>query len=281
MKPMPNNMGPTASAYYPMGGMGAGTNPTQAMMSGDWICPSCRDLVFARNNQCRRCSTPRPLDSQETAVSPSAPPDGGCAAFPPAHPGFPSFPAGFPGGAGRCPGGAAYPAYPGLNPAKFQVPMVGTVGCNPSQRAEFWKRRINREGLTVVSEHESLLDPGLNARLDALSQGIQIGRVEPASRGHSSSGGSSWSFCSPSSRLGRSRANQAGQSIVTKRPATGSSISSAAVSSTGGSYVSGMTGSAVASTMLRAELQEETERRMKAEAELDKLRTMLGEGTVH
>ena len=30
------------------------------MMNGDWICPSCRDLQFARNAVCRKCSTPRP-----------------------------------------------------------------------------------------------------------------------------------------------------------------------------------------------------------------------------
>jgi len=30
------------------------------MMPGDWTCPNCQDLVFARNNACRRCSTPKP-----------------------------------------------------------------------------------------------------------------------------------------------------------------------------------------------------------------------------
>eukprot|EP00418_Pyrodinium_bahamense_P072646 CAMPEP_0179091870 /NCGR_PEP_ID=MMETSP0796-20121207/41989_1 /TAXON_ID=73915 /ORGANISM="Pyrodinium bahamense, Strain pbaha01" /LENGTH=335 /DNA_ID=CAMNT_0020789467 /DNA_START=41 /DNA_END=1049 /DNA_ORIENTATION=- len=32
----------------------------QQMMPGDWTCPNCQDLVFARNNACRRCSTPKP-----------------------------------------------------------------------------------------------------------------------------------------------------------------------------------------------------------------------------
>merc|ERR550514_1388224 len=27
---------------------------------GDWLCPGCGDLQFARNFTCRRCSTPKP-----------------------------------------------------------------------------------------------------------------------------------------------------------------------------------------------------------------------------
>merc|ERR1712185_7026 len=27
---------------------------------GDWICPGCLDLQFARNAQCRKCNTPNP-----------------------------------------------------------------------------------------------------------------------------------------------------------------------------------------------------------------------------
>lgn len=34
----------------------------QAMMSGDWICPACGDLVFARNTSCRRCKAEKPPD---------------------------------------------------------------------------------------------------------------------------------------------------------------------------------------------------------------------------
>lgn len=28
--------------------------------SGDWVCPDCQDLNFARNNQCRKCGLPKP-----------------------------------------------------------------------------------------------------------------------------------------------------------------------------------------------------------------------------
>merc|ERR1719247_1712724 len=34
--------------------MTAGTKP------GDWFCPSCNDLQFAKNTQCRKCGTPNP-----------------------------------------------------------------------------------------------------------------------------------------------------------------------------------------------------------------------------
>jgi len=71
-KPLPYNLGPQASAYYPMGGMGAVSSAPQAMLSGDWICPSCQDLVFARNNQCRRCGTARPVDGAGTSPGAAA-----------------------------------------------------------------------------------------------------------------------------------------------------------------------------------------------------------------
>lgn len=33
------------------------------MQAGDWTCPGCQDHQFARNSQCRRCNTPKPLDA--------------------------------------------------------------------------------------------------------------------------------------------------------------------------------------------------------------------------
>lgn len=39
---------------FPAGGGGTDMRP------GDWLCPRCNDHVFAKNNACRRCSTPRP-----------------------------------------------------------------------------------------------------------------------------------------------------------------------------------------------------------------------------
>mmetsp|Transcript_85503 Transcript_85503/g.238647 ORF Transcript_85503/g.238647 Transcript_85503/m.238647 type:complete len:322 (+) Transcript_85503:109-1074(+) len=38
----------------------AGGANNQRAMPGDWNCPKCRDLQFARNKQCRMCGTPKP-----------------------------------------------------------------------------------------------------------------------------------------------------------------------------------------------------------------------------
>merc|ERR1719350_2477245 len=49
--------GVAAPAMGPMpmaGGRG------QMQMPGDWSCPACGDLQFARNSVCRMCSTPKP-----------------------------------------------------------------------------------------------------------------------------------------------------------------------------------------------------------------------------
>merc|ERR1719305_1991298 len=46
-----------------MGGAAGAEHTTTgrvAMMPGDWLCPKCGDLVFARNIACRRCLTPKP-----------------------------------------------------------------------------------------------------------------------------------------------------------------------------------------------------------------------------
>jgi len=48
----------TQASYAPT----AGGN-LQSMKPGDWICPQCKDLQFARNTACRRCSAPRPAES--------------------------------------------------------------------------------------------------------------------------------------------------------------------------------------------------------------------------
>jgi len=47
-----------------MGGLGAGKgggSGTPAPRTGDWFCPTCHDLQFARNSQCKRCGTPSPV----------------------------------------------------------------------------------------------------------------------------------------------------------------------------------------------------------------------------
>merc|ERR1719428_1474981 len=43
------------------GGKGSGSMP------GDWICPHCGDLQFARNQSCRKCQAPR--DYQQTSLA--------------------------------------------------------------------------------------------------------------------------------------------------------------------------------------------------------------------
>merc|ERR1719436_1088404 len=39
-------------------GGGGGSSP--AAKPGDWICPNCGDLVFARRTECKMCGTPNP-----------------------------------------------------------------------------------------------------------------------------------------------------------------------------------------------------------------------------
>merc|ERR1719424_2163327 len=41
-----------------MGGFGGAAQPQR---EGDWSCPSCGDLQFARNMVCRKCGTPNPV----------------------------------------------------------------------------------------------------------------------------------------------------------------------------------------------------------------------------
>mmetsp|Transcript_25506 Transcript_25506/g.66592 ORF Transcript_25506/g.66592 Transcript_25506/m.66592 type:complete len:512 (+) Transcript_25506:118-1653(+) len=56
------------------GGMGGGMGmrAAQQQLPGDWHCPQCNDLQFARNKQCRMCGAERPLtagtDSRAVAV---------------------------------------------------------------------------------------------------------------------------------------------------------------------------------------------------------------------
>merc|ERR1719343_1415123 len=42
---------------------------------GDWLCPACGDLQFAKNAACRKCGQPSPLGQGAGALAPSA---GGC-----------------------------------------------------------------------------------------------------------------------------------------------------------------------------------------------------------
>merc|ERR550514_1706116 len=77
MYPMYGGYGMCPGMGMPEGGTSgptAGTNgamgskpPNQQMMPGDWTCPKCSDLVFARNNACRRCATPKPEGAGDTS----------------------------------------------------------------------------------------------------------------------------------------------------------------------------------------------------------------------
>jgi len=53
------------------------------MMPGDWTCPNCHDLVFARNATCRLCSTPRPDGGSAALASPRLPPSSATYTGPP------------------------------------------------------------------------------------------------------------------------------------------------------------------------------------------------------
>jgi len=44
-----------------------------SMKQGDWICPGCMDLQFAKNSTCRKCSTARPEAGRPTIDVPPAP----------------------------------------------------------------------------------------------------------------------------------------------------------------------------------------------------------------
>jgi len=44
---------------------GGGGGKGQSPKPGDWICPQCKDLQFARNSECRLCSTPKPAEGDD------------------------------------------------------------------------------------------------------------------------------------------------------------------------------------------------------------------------
>mmetsp|Transcript_4654 Transcript_4654/g.10188 ORF Transcript_4654/g.10188 Transcript_4654/m.10188 type:complete len:538 (-) Transcript_4654:253-1866(-) len=68
-EPKPENpepaTNPALAAMAGMAGMGlpfaaCGKGKGKGAMPGDWICPSCQDLQFARNTHCRQCGTEKP-----------------------------------------------------------------------------------------------------------------------------------------------------------------------------------------------------------------------------
>merc|ERR1711957_452406 len=45
-----------------MGKGGKGGKGKGGVKAGDWICPGCGDHQYARNDECRKCSTPKPTE---------------------------------------------------------------------------------------------------------------------------------------------------------------------------------------------------------------------------
>lgn len=165
------------------------------------------------------------------------------------------------------------------------------VGYDPIQRSQQWKRRIDREELAICNnmlasgggmQHPAVVDA--DTRLELLSQQLTGagGQAAPAS----SRGGRSGLQSGLSARS-RSSAGNAGRAIaLTPRLNSAQSASSYGsgmldvphVQQTAMSALSSVSrgmSSAAASSTLRAELEEETRRRVAAEAELNKLRSML------
>merc|ERR1712091_803882 len=52
----------------------------QGVKSGDWICPSCGDHQYARNDECRKCGEPKPDEGivQKNSSAPLLPGDWIC-----------------------------------------------------------------------------------------------------------------------------------------------------------------------------------------------------------
>merc|ERR1719223_769895 len=53
------NPDPEGSKAAMEAGIAAG-HGGQEMKPGDWFCPGCNDLQFAKNKKCRKCGTPNP-----------------------------------------------------------------------------------------------------------------------------------------------------------------------------------------------------------------------------
>mmetsp|Transcript_117618 Transcript_117618/g.379633 ORF Transcript_117618/g.379633 Transcript_117618/m.379633 type:complete len:177 (+) Transcript_117618:186-716(+) len=156
------------------------------------------------------------------------------------------------------------------------------IGYDPVQRAEQWKRRVGKEEQVISSTLCSAAPPSsADTRLELLQQTLQgVGALPASSRGRTAASGHSSLARSMvgSSAAGRSTAGTAGRAIAqTPRSAARStplqSVRGLAPSRAGsiGSRVSD-----AAAAALKAELEAETQRRMSAEQELQKLQSLLG-----
>jgi len=157
----------------------------------------------------------------------------------------------------------------------------GAAGYDPVQRAEAWKRRVDREEVSICkSQMYSGGMPSAVARLDLLEHSLQSARGHNSVRGYTGRSGRSSSMRS-------SAAGSVGNSIAqAPRLGTGSSGFRTPLSARGSvisqgtklssrSRSSRMSGGSEATDILKAELEEETKRRIAAEEELHRLQSVM------
>jgi rubredoxin len=74
----------SASRQQQQGGAAAdrdsGARTVVAQLPGDWVCPECQEMNFARRTSCRACDAPRPAAARRAATAPGRAAAGGAAA---------------------------------------------------------------------------------------------------------------------------------------------------------------------------------------------------------
>eukprot|EP00746_Dinoflagellata_sp_MGD_P166449 gnl/MRDRNA2_/MRDRNA2_96329_c0_seq1.p1 gnl/MRDRNA2_/MRDRNA2_96329_c0~~gnl/MRDRNA2_/MRDRNA2_96329_c0_seq1.p1 ORF type:complete len:483 (+),score=87.48 gnl/MRDRNA2_/MRDRNA2_96329_c0_seq1:57-1505(+) len=64
-EPKPENAGRARDTEFRDRGKGIDNEGKGKGKGGDWYCPACDDLQFARNLECRKCGCPKPEDAEE------------------------------------------------------------------------------------------------------------------------------------------------------------------------------------------------------------------------
>eukprot|EP00420_Gonyaulax_spinifera_P029000 CAMPEP_0197896372 /NCGR_PEP_ID=MMETSP1439-20131203/39727_1 /TAXON_ID=66791 /ORGANISM="Gonyaulax spinifera, Strain CCMP409" /LENGTH=172 /DNA_ID=CAMNT_0043516891 /DNA_START=80 /DNA_END=598 /DNA_ORIENTATION=- len=157
------------------------------------------------------------------------------------------------------------------------------VGYDPVQRSAQWKRRVDREEITVcpTARSGSSTSSVAEARLDMLKQSLNGAGSQP-----SSSRLSSGPRC-PSGLSAVSRSTAGAGRVIVQTPRMSSrggrsgvetpmSSARGALSSRAGSI--GPSASEAGSVLLRNQLEQEQQRRVAAEEEVKRLQTMLQHG---
>lgn len=171
------------------------------------------------------------------------------------------------------------------------------VGYDPNQRSLQWKRRVDREDFMICSGllNQTSRTPCLDAQMDALQQRVLQGPggsplPTSSARGHSAGAGSappgsagaasagSAARQSLASARAAAAAAAAGRVILTPRDVVGAGPPSRLNTAGGVSSMSAFSSRSEASTVLRAELDAETRRRIDAEDELRRLKATLASG---